>query len=92
MFIFFKKGDYSEALYWSSRIQRPGLLWDHLFHISISGLLGRTEDNSAAIGKLFALSPTFDIRATYIVDVFLLDKDLQNIILKGLKKAGIKIK
>ena len=89
---FLKKGDYSEALYWSSRIQRPGLLWDHLLHISISGLLGRTEGNSAVIEKLFALSPQFDSRAAYIVDVFLLDKDLQNIILKGLKKAGIKIK
>lgn len=91
-FYFLKKGDYSEALYWSSRIQRPGLLWDHLLNISTNGLLGRTEGNSTAIEKLFALSPKFDIRAAYIVDVFLLDKDLQNIILKGLKKAGIKIK
>lgn len=91
-YYYLNAGDFEEALYWAEKIKRPGLLWDHVLCISANGLLERKEDLSESINILYELSPNFNQRAPYIVDAFLLDKKLQNTILRGLVQAGIDIK
>jgi adenylate cyclase len=88
---FLHKSDFQEAYYWACKIKRPGLIWDHILCISANGLLSGKVDTSKAISELYALSPNFNERAPHIVDTFLLDKGLQNTILKGLKLSGLPI-
>ena len=85
------RGDFEEARYWSKLIKRPGLLWDPLLQVSVLGLLNKARDASHLVNDLIKLSPNFKQRATIIVDRFILDKELQNAILHGLAKAGVKI-
>ncbi|MCK5368704.1 MAG: hypothetical protein KAQ62_09130, partial [Cyclobacteriaceae bacterium] len=70
----------------------PMLAWDPLMRASALGFLNRTEEASRAVNELMAVSPNFHEQAPYIVDRFIIDKELQNTILKGLTLAGIDIK
>lgn len=83
--------NFEEAHYWSMLIKRPGLLWDPMLQVSALGLKNQAEEASYLIDDLFKLSPAFKERATFIIGRFILDQDLQDIILRGLTMAGIKI-
>ena len=85
------KKEYNEALYWAELIKRPGLLWDPLYQICLLGHLDRKEEAKGHIDHLLSLSPNFMERAEYIVGRFTCDEELQNTILSGLEKAGLKI-
>lgn len=88
---YFHAQEFDEALLWGERINRPQLLWDPLLRASSLGWINRKEEASLAAKELHALSPNFRERAPYIIDAFLLDKELQNTIIQGLKLAGIEI-
>ncbi|MCK5101799.1 MAG: hypothetical protein KAR17_03255, partial [Cyclobacteriaceae bacterium] len=89
---YFQKKTFDEALYWADLVKRPMLIWDPLMRASALGFLNRTKEASRVVNELMAVSPNFHEQAPYIVDRFIIDKELQNTILKGLTLAGIDIK
>jgi TolB-like protein len=90
-FYYLSHKEYDEAFLWAEKINRRALLWDPLLRASTLGHLGRNQEASGVVEELMTLSPNFTERARIIIDAFLLDKDLQNTIIQGLVKAGIKI-
>jgi len=83
--------DYEEALLWAEKVNRESLIWDPLLRTSILGLLNRKEEASDSYKEIALLSPQFSQRARIIVDKFIFDKALQEIIIQGLILAGINV-
>lgn len=83
--------EYEEALNWTDLIQRKGFLWGPLLKTSVLGSLTRKKEASERMKELKLISPNFEHRAKSIVNVFILDKDLQRKIIRGLIKAGVDI-
>jgi TolB-like protein len=83
--------EFEEAVYWAELINRPHLFWDPLFKASVYGWLGNAEKAKDVSERLLYLSPKFPDRARDIVDLFILDDKLKDMILEGLLKAGIPV-
>jgi TolB-like protein len=90
-FYYLSHKEYDEAFLWAERINRRALIWDPLLRASALAHMGHIEEAAIVAEELLSLSPNFAQRARIIVDAFLLDKELQNTIIKGLILAGIKI-
>jgi TolB-like protein len=84
-------GEIEEAAYWAELINRPHIFWDPLFKAAVHGWLGNVDKAKDESKRLLKLSPDFPQRARYIVDIFLLDRNIREMILEGLAKAGIDI-
>jgi len=83
--------EFDEAYYWAKMINRNGLKYDILLRASTLGLLNRKEEADKSIKELNLIVPNFSNSARRIVNVFILDKKLQETIINGLVLAGVEI-
>jgi TolB-like protein len=87
---FMHNEEFEEAFHWAEKINRRGVFWDPLFRASTLGFLNRKEEANKAYKELLLLSPAFPEKAKKLVNLFILDKRLQEQILRGLALAGMK--
>ena len=81
--------EYKEAYYWAKMISRKLLVYDPILRCSILGYLGRTKEALEVYEEILTLTPDFPEKASKIVGVFLLDKNLQELILHGLSLTRV---
>ena len=89
---FLVRKDFEEALHWAKLINRKNFFWDTLLNTATLGLMNDENGLSKNIHELNELVPNFEDKAEKLVAVYLYDPILQQIILKGLKLAGMEIK
>ena len=80
-----------EALFYAQRINRPEYFLDSMLQASLLGWLGKKKDASLQFEKLLLIMPDFTQKAKKLVGLFILDDDVQTILLEGLKKAGLEV-
>ncbi len=87
----FHKGEYEQALERANRVDIPGLFWPYLVAASACGHLGRRAEAAAAVRDLLALDPEFAAHARSNVGSWHFASGLMDLILEGLRKAGLAI-
>ena len=87
----FHKGEYEQALKCANRVDVPGLFWPYLVMASACGHLGRHIEAAAAVRDLLALDPEFAAHARSNVGTWHFASGLMDLILEGLRKAGLEI-
>jgi tetratricopeptide (TPR) repeat protein len=88
-FYHLKQHDFEEAYFWARLIKRSGFIWDPLLRLCCNGHLNDRDDMSAVKDELMGAMPDFGKKAQKLVAVFILDKELVTIIIKGLQQAGL---
>jgi hypothetical protein len=88
---YIRNENFQEALYWAKIIKKPKMLWDPILRLACLGWLGRKAEGQSVIVELLDLSPGFKDRAEDIIDTFLIDKELQYMIIKGIEMAGVEL-
>jgi tetratricopeptide (TPR) repeat protein len=92
VFYFLHKKDYQEAFHSAEKIDAPILFWDPLLKAAALGQLNLIEDAGRMLHQLAQLMPDAHSQVKNILESFLLSQDLNNEILEGLRKAGLKEK
>ena len=87
----FHNGEYEEALECANRVDVPGLFWPYLVMASACGHLGRRAEAAAAVRDLLALDPEFAAHARSNVGTWHFASGLMELILEGLRKAGLEM-
>src|SRR5262249_39132044 len=87
----FHKGEYEQALECANRVDVRGLFWPYLVMASACGHLGRRVEAEAAVRDLLALDPEFAAHVRSNVGTWHFASGLMNLILEGLRKAGLEI-
>lgn len=85
----YRQRNYEEALRGAHNINLPDIFWDPLLHVAALGQLGRQEDAHMAFQKLLRLRPDFPARAREYVSFYVLQDDLLEHMLEGLRKADL---
>ncbi len=86
----YRKNDYQTALDYALKINLPSFLWTHTMLAAIYGQLGQQEEAGKAVQELLKLNP----RAAQIVGPAWrsrYDPELVNLLIEGLRKAGLEI-
>jgi TolB-like protein len=84
-----KYRNYEEAYYWARLIKRPKFLWDALLRSCCAGHLMKEEEFAESNREIFQTTPDFNSKASEFVSVFILDQELNEIIIEGLTKANV---
>ena len=85
-----KQGDYSKALKEAERFRMPDFFWSYLDKTVATGLLGRIDAAKVLLDKVKQLHPDFANHPRYYVSSFVMEKELMEKMLEGLKKAGLR--
>jgi TolB-like protein len=88
---YFQKGEYEQALACANRVHVPGNFWPFLVMASACGHLGRRTEAVAAVRDLLALDPEFAAHVRHNVGAWHFASGLMEIILEGLRKAGLEV-
>ena len=80
-----------EALFYAQRINRPEYFLDSMLQAALLGWLDKKKDASLQFERLLLIMPDFIQKAQKLVGLFILDDDVQSILLEGLKKAGLEV-
>jgi adenylate cyclase len=81
----YQNGRYEDALAEASRINMPGLLWDPVDRAAALGQLGRYQEGDSAIQELVAMYPTFFDNPKRFLEMYIMDDDLLDKVIKGLE-------
>ena len=92
VFYFLHKKDYQEAFNCAEKIDVPELFWDPLLKTAALGQLNHIEDAGRMLNQFTQLMPDAHVQVKNTLESFLLSQDLNNEILEGLRKAGLKEK
>jgi len=85
-----KRGSYPEALAEAERFHMPDFFWSYLDKTVATGLLGRIDAAKVLLDKVKQLHPDFTNHPRYYVSSFVMEKELMEKMLEGLKKAGLR--
>jgi len=85
----YRHGRFEEALVWAQKFNLPDFYWDPLLRAAVLGQLGRREKAETAARELLALRPDFPVRGRELMLRTLFDEELVDMLLAGLKKAGL---
>ena len=85
-----KQGDYSKALKEAERFHMPKFFWSYLDKTVATGLLGKLDAAKVLLDKVKQLHPDFANHPRYYVSSFVMEHDLMDKMMEGLKKAGLK--
>lgn len=82
--------DYLEAFQWALQIQMPGVLWDPLLKAAILGHLQQQNQAAEQLQIMAQFIPLTIHDASQMVGAFFLSTELNDNIMDGLKRAGLK--
>jgi hypothetical protein len=81
-----KQRDYSKALKEAERFHMPDFFWSYLDKAVATGLLGKIDTVKVLLDKVKQLHPDFVNHPRYYASSFVMEKELMEKILEGLKK------
>jgi len=87
----FQKGEYEQALEHTSRVNMPGMLWQHLALAAIHGHLGHRAEGERAVRELLTVDPDFALHARQRIESWHYSSGLMEPLLEGLRKAGLEL-
>lgn len=85
----YRKGRYDEALAEAQRINAPGLFLEPLLRAAVLGQLGRAKDAQAPLNQLLKLHPDFASRGPELTRRWVFSKENVEMLMEGLRKAGL---
>ena len=91
VFYFLYKKEYQQALQSAMKVNKPDAFWDPMMKASVLAHLNRTEEARKNMDLLIQLMPDAASQVKGIIESFVWSQDLNNEILSGLKKAGLKL-
>ena len=83
-------GKYNDALETIKKFGLTDLFWNPLMQAAVLGQLGRITEAQAAIQRLISLKPDFPAKTRFYISCYLTKDKWVDLILEGLKKAGLK--
>jgi len=87
---YYLDGNLGDALATIKKFGLPDFFWNPLMQAAVLGQLGRITEAQAAFQRLISLKPDFPARARFYISCFLIKDKWVDLILEGLKKAGLK--
>jgi adenylate cyclase len=87
----YRQGNYDAAYQASLKFNMPAVLWDPLERAAALGQLGRTTESRKAIGELLALRPDFADHPRRYLECFILQDQLVEHVIDGLRKGGLSL-
>jgi len=91
MLNYYRKQEYDKALEEANKYDIPSLFWGPMLRAAVSGQLNRINDTKANIDQILHLKPDFEKKAHYLISRFVKEEDLVQLIVDGLRKAGLEI-
>ncbi|WP_167617256.1 hypothetical protein [Maribellus sediminis] len=88
---YYRKNDYKKALAEAFKYQIPGIFWAPMLRTAVLGQLKQQADAEKEIQHLKELKPDFEIKAKYLIGLYVKEESLVNHILEGLRLAGLKL-
>jgi adenylate cyclase len=86
-----RRKEYQKALSETLNFRTPLLFWEPLIKTAVLGLLGKTQEGNRALGALLKLKPDFAKRGRTLIQHYIKFDDIFDLVLVGLRKAGLKI-
>jgi adenylate cyclase len=87
----YDQGDFEAALLAANEFNTPDYFWDPLIRAAVLGQLGHQEEAEMAVGELLAIVPDFGARGRSLIKRMLFQEEHVEIVVDGLKKAGLKL-
>lgn len=89
-FLFYlKQANYRRAQAEAEKFQMLDFFWSYIDKAVAAGLLGKTDAARALLEKVKQLHPDFANHPRYYVSSFVMEQDLMEKMMEGLKKAGL---
>jgi adenylate cyclase len=89
--IYYRQGEYDLAWIEAKRFNIPAFHWDPLIRAAVLGQLGRQVEAKKAVDELLALVPDFEHRGKIIIRRFAYLDEHVDMLVDGLRKAGLEI-
>jgi len=86
-----KRGEYPKAFEEAEKFHIPDFYWSHLDKTVAAALLGRSGYARDRLDKVLVLHPDFAKHPRYYVSAYVIEENLIELMLEGLKKAGLNI-
>lgn len=87
----YRQGDYEGALQYARLFAQPRRFWDPLLHAAAFGQLGRQGEAYREISRLLELVPDFGRRGRDLIRRWVYVGGLDDMLLAGLRKAGLAV-
>jgi len=87
---YYLNGDFRGALKTVEKFGLPDFFWNPLMQAAVLGQSGRITEAQTALQRLLSLKPDFPARARFYISCFLIKDKWVDLMLEGLKKAGLK--
>jgi TolB-like protein len=91
MLYYYRKQEYDIALEEAKKYDIPSLFWGPMLRVAVLGQLNRINDARTNIDHLKQLKPDFEKKAHYLISRFVKEEDLVELVVDGLRKAGLSI-
>ena len=88
---YYRKNEYENALEELKKYNSSTLFWAPMQRIAVYGQLNRLDEAKHDFALLKQLKPDFEEKAEYLLTRFIKEDDLLALMLKGLRKAGMKV-
>lgn len=80
--------DFDKALYHANEFGLPDFFWGPIMRTAVLGLLKQTAEAKLAFDRIVSLKPDFSGKEEEYVRVFVLDEQVANMMLEGLRAAN----
>jgi adenylate cyclase len=87
----YRQRAYQEAWVEAKRVNVPLLFWGPLIRAATLGQLGRSAEAQSALAELLQLKPDFASRATGLMQRLVFSDENVEMLLEGLRKAGLEM-
>jgi adenylate cyclase len=88
---YYRRGDYENALGEALKFNYPELYLDPLMRAAALGRLGRPKEAKKAVDQLLKLEPDFAARGRLLVNRYVKVDELIDMLIEGLRKAGLNL-
>ncbi len=86
---YYHRGEYEDALAEALKFNYPALYLDPMMRAATLGQMGRKNEARTAVGELLKLEPDFATRGRRLISHYVKVDDLIDMIVEGLRKAGL---
>ncbi len=86
---YYRRGKYENAFAEALKFNLPGLFWDPVMRAATLGQMGKEHEARAAVGELLKLEPDFVTRGRRLISHYVKVDDLVDMIIEGLRRAGL---
>ena len=91
LFDHYRRGAFEAALAKARQVAMPAFHWNHVFVAMCCGQLGLEGEARAACDKVLELAPRFEAEVWQGLDAWNLPDDFAELVVEGLRKAGLEI-